>query len=199
MYDLEIMFLMQYELRKRTIKIESINKLCLVKQIESGIQGHIPQQKLKNYAWNFTEELGEFLDSPSEAERNSEIIDALHFLIEICIASGIKANQIAPSLAILCDHSVEIRTNRSLTERAYTNEELICDIILKLSRAMNLLKCRAWKIKPSFTKFDEFLFHIQSVWIAFISLCVEIKIEDQLLELYKEKNRINHARIDMRC
>ena len=103
---LEAIFSQQHHLMDKYKDIEARNlgssyPLCPVDM--NSCQG---QQKLKDYAWRITEEIGESMSSLKNKPWKSthvatdvdhyreELADAFHFFVELCILSGIEADDL---------------------------------------------------------------------------------------------------------
>jgi hypothetical protein len=103
---LEMIFTRQTELMKKYHQIEAEKGLLLTPDVPVDIDSHLGQARLKDFAWRITEELGEAMgclkNRPWKQTQmhtdivhyQEEIVDALHFFIELCILSGFTARSL---------------------------------------------------------------------------------------------------------
>ena len=103
---LDAIFARQRELMEKYHDIEKAKGLLQTEDIPVNIDDHLGQARLKDFAWRVTEELGEAMNclknkpwkqTQMETDRThyeEEIIDALHFFIELCILSGFDAESL---------------------------------------------------------------------------------------------------------
>ena len=97
---LEAIFARQRELMVTYHEIEETNGLLITPDVPVDIHSKEGQQRLKDFAWRITEELGEAMNTLKNKpwkqthmitdvkHYNEEISDAFHFFIELCILSG---------------------------------------------------------------------------------------------------------------
>lgn len=85
-------FSRQFELMKKFERIERENKLLEVPGQVEDLDSPYGQAKMRRIAWAITEEVGEVLDLAwlGSVDRNEEIADVFHFLVELIIVSGIQ-------------------------------------------------------------------------------------------------------------
>jgi hypothetical protein len=103
---LEAIFTRQKELMVKYHDIEEANGLLETSDVPVDIHSKEGQQRLKNFAWRVTEELGEAMNTLKNKpwkqthmltdvkHYNEEISDAFHFFIELCILSGIGSKEL---------------------------------------------------------------------------------------------------------
>lgn len=96
----------QRELMSKYDKIEAGNGCLETEDVPVDINSHTGQNRLKNFAWRITEELGEAMNclknkpwkqtmmETDEQHYQEELADAFHFFIELCILSGISAKEL---------------------------------------------------------------------------------------------------------
>lgn len=99
-------FLRQKELMDKYHKIESENGLLQTDKCPVDIDDPFGQARLKDFAWRITEELAEAMHvlknrswkkTWTKTDREAytiELIDAFHFFVELCILSGIEAEDL---------------------------------------------------------------------------------------------------------
>ena len=100
---LEDIFGRQRELMHKYHNIEKKNGLLQTESVPVDINSKEGQQRLKDFAWRITEELGEAMNCLKNKPWKQthfqtdldhyyeEISDAFHFFIELCILSGLDA------------------------------------------------------------------------------------------------------------
>lgn len=103
---LEAIFIRQRELMEKYHPIEEQQGLLLTPDIPVNLHDPKGQARLKDFAWRVTEELGEAMNclknkpwkqtfmETDEAHYKEEIVDALHFFVELCILSGFDAESL---------------------------------------------------------------------------------------------------------
>lgn len=101
---LYLMFERQHKLMEKYHGIEKANGCLQTEDVPVDIQSCLGQARLKDFAWRVTEEIGEAMNclknkswkqsqmETDEIHYKEEIIDAAHFFIELCILSGIEAD-----------------------------------------------------------------------------------------------------------
>lgn len=103
---LKLIFDRQRKLMEKYHDIELKNKCLQTGDVPVDIQTTLGQQRLKDFAWRLTEEIGEAMSClknkpwkqthmETDVEHyKEEIIDAFHFFVELCILSGIDENDL---------------------------------------------------------------------------------------------------------
>lgn len=106
MDKLEAIFQKQRELLEKFHEIEASHGLLPDPNIPVNLETHQGQAVIKSRAWNVAEELAEAMNELKNrpwkqktypvdlAKYYEEIVDALHFFIELCILSGLDAQQL---------------------------------------------------------------------------------------------------------
>ena len=172
------------------------------------------QALLKDLAWRVTEELqGEAV---AEIDREncylaSELIDVLHFYVELLICSGLTYDR------LLETHWKDIKGESSNTdfmgEYAYTQvlqytnsppfsnswkfqiEHCIFNTMHSLAMAMHCLKNKPWKqthVETDIQKYEEHL--VEGFSLLFQTLLIAGLTEDDIYAKYFSKNKINQKR-----
>ena len=103
---LQDVFNRQKELMEKYHDIEKKNGLLQTDKVPVDINSHMGQQRLKDFAWRVTEELGEAMNCLKNKSWKQthfqtdvdhyyeELSDAFHFFIELCILSGLDAEDL---------------------------------------------------------------------------------------------------------
>ena len=143
------------------------------------IQSRTGQDRLRQFAWWITEEVVE-LETADPDEIMGEMSDVLHFVVELCILSGVDATVSIPS---------------KLLNQFEPMPEIVdpYDIILTVGEAINKLKAKPWKQTPKPVDEDLFRSAIKE------ALRITCQLIDQqgwdIEELYFMKNAVNQTRI----
>lgn len=190
-------FTHQRELIRRFDEIERMNGLLQHDAIPVFIDDIHGQKRLREFAWRFVEEMCEahgawdqYIMSQEENESEKleafriELSDCFHFLVGLCILSGIT-----PSMLINESPYHE-------TEEDDVSRHLLP--VLYVGWAMNQLKTRPWKIAQRKTDVREYRAAIRRAFFAFIDtagIYYDINFND-LYDTYLKKMRINQQRID---
>ena len=106
MDKLDLIFARQRELLERFHQIEAQHGLLPDPDVPVDITTHHGQAVLRSRAWNVTEELAEAMNElknrpwkqktyPVDLEAfYEELVDALHFFVELCILAGLSAQDL---------------------------------------------------------------------------------------------------------
>jgi len=106
MDKLDLIFARQRELLERFHQIEAQHGLLPDPKVPVDITTHQGQAVLRSRAWNMTEELAEAMNElknrpwkqktyPVDLEAfYEELVDALHFFVELCILAGLSAEDL---------------------------------------------------------------------------------------------------------
>lgn len=163
------------------------------------LNNRFDQARIKDTAWRMTEELGESLDAIGTASFQEELIDVLHFLVELTILSGMKFKDILHNidaddhLENLCFFSrVSYRGIRDhKSEVMVRSYQVICS----LSMACNVLKNKPWKQTPKDTDVNLYHRRIRGVWYDFFRLLSICQMNSNLIfEAYFHKSDKNKDR-----
>jgi len=103
---LDAIFRRQKELLEKFHEIEDSHGLLPDRNVPVNLETHQGQAVIKSRAWNVTEELAEAMNElknrpwkqktyPVDLDKYyEEIVDAFHFFIELCILSGLSAQDL---------------------------------------------------------------------------------------------------------
>ena len=143
----KVIFTRQKELMAKYEGIEERNGLLETHDVPVDIDSYKGQARLKNFAWRVTEELTEALEpvyannftlvpgSDEYVHTIEEFIDAVHFLAELTILSGLDNNPVFDTNPI---EKVSVNNPTYLVMNTMT-------VIMNLGLAMNCLKNKPWK------------------------------------------------------
>ena len=179
--------------------IETGNGSPNVRPEEMDLHSPVHQRILKDHAWRVAEELAEASEAYVLESHMShfceEVADALHFLIELTIFSGMGPTDLIdanpPTDLLSCLYLQAERLNRATTHADYFNP-----IYMNLGRTMNCLKNKPWKTSHMLTDIMRYRQCLRDTWQAFICAAQEHEITAQkLYSLYFKKNQVNQFRI----
>ena len=183
----------QWKLAEKYKDIEGMGNLLEPKFLKINIDTQEGQKWIKDFAWRVTEELAEADEAKKLWEKEDdkelaeqyythyleELIDALHFLVELCIIAGYK-QEIVPLYVPHCDYETT-----SPWEVTY-NLGLMC----------NCLKNKPWKQTQMLTDRPKFYGFLRLAWEALICIYKDNDMEDiDVYNLYFKKNAVNQFRI----
>lgn len=148
------------------------------------------QLRFKDFAWRITEELTEATLSLGEEDRThyeEELIDALHFSVELLILCGFRPKDF---------HGEFVPGNDSLTRLFLYNERRgVYPVIEKLGEAMNRLKLKPWKTTAMLTDKAAFRNSLGDFFVLFIGLLAEAGFTPRTATaMYLNKNAVNQFR-----
>lgn len=170
----------------------------LLETLEDNIYTAKGQKWIKDFAWRVTEELAEAFEAKLDRDRArndnlltladefnthyiEEIIDALHFLVELTIIAGYDAD-----LPKLC---TKIDTSK------IDNGKFPAAVVYYLGLMCNTLKNKPWKQTQMLTDENKFLKYLENTWSVFLSYLKNEVGDDKMIYLfYFKKNEINKFR-----
>lgn len=205
--------------------IEVSSGTMLTAKVPVDINCGLGQQRLKDFAWRVTEELMESLEAlvDNPGAHAEELIDALHFMAELCILAGITTEDLridintalfalnkGPSDCVLEGYYVFHNTVYGTPKNSMSSsrtvfslsqpeiERATLEVLKPLGKAMNELKNRPWKQTKTKTDFEKFN---QYICDTLAELCLLIAgstqfTPEQFLGAYINKNVINQNRQD---
>lgn len=185
---LKQIFLRQTELTNQFLRIERDNGLGDYHHIPFDVTNTYAQKQLRATAWYMVEEIGEVLTAPLETQQE-EVIDVLHFLVELLICSGITPEQIYPASK---DKLSDLFLNHS---HIYENS---CEYLIEtLAIAVHHLKAKPWKANPKETLVTIYQNDLVQVLFAFIEFAGFYGLTpDSLYNIYMGKANVNQKRIE---
>lgn len=173
------------------------------------------QWRIKDFVWRFLEEITEaaevrssvvITDSISyawldvwETDPNvrhffEELADSLHFITEMTMICGIRAN----TLGDMCRDNFQNKTIL-IGASTYTNDTFsiaVAEILFEVGLAANLLKNKQWKKCMMPTDIHMFRSYMIKTWCKFIELWLNLGCErDFIYTIYMRKASVNQWRI----
>lgn len=210
---LDLMFKRQHELAIKYLPIEGANGLLQTSDIPVNIDDRKGQSRLKDYAWRVQEELYEATDAMVQHPDNpehflEEMIDSIHFFIELNILCGIGPKEIreyyeipgqdVDSLSYLEGVSKELLISENIDTHYIPDALLIYTYIGQpIGNAMNRLKNKPWKQTHMVTDKQAFLDCLMPAWIGYFKVLSEkhgLSAKD-IFTLYFKKSEVNKFRI----
>jgi dimeric dUTPase (all-alpha-NTP-PPase superfamily) len=162
------------------------------------------QLQLKSFAWRITEELTEAslclmrdMTENDETHYLEEVIDALHFSVEICLMSGVdEGDDYSLTLEEYFTHSNNNPLNLYDVESQQLMRFTIYQAIERLGEAMNRLKLKPWKSTAILTDVLAYRRSIREYLQKFIDVCKASGFTaDTAIAMYLNKNAVNQFRI----
>lgn len=184
------------------------------------------QEHFRLLAWRLTEEICEALnvvnlaldgiDSSDEARAtfNEEVADALHFLVELCLATGVTKDEFLSgteedglvlydgiseldSLGLLFRDSlrfISYAQRKQVQEGRFTAPKW-CEVIVQLGLAMQSLRQRPWRTDDRPTERKDWVLGLHLTFRKFVECCILSGIgSTTLYEAYFAKAKINDER-----
>lgn len=202
------LFNMQADLLERVHALELKNGFVGPELLIQDINDPKDQLRIRRYAWQITEEIGEALieryDLPISFEAKTvleEISDALHFYIELFLILGITPDQIEESpqgtviRGVLENPNPHPYPHRGL-EPFHLQHQKWLQSIVELIRAINLLKNRPWRTDRRLTDRVDFNNLLIRAFSSFIwAVQASGHTGGEIFRAYEKKNSTNHQRM----
>lgn len=161
------------------------------------INDRAAQLRLKDFAWRITEEITEATEALEEKNRIhylEELIDALHFSVELLCLCGISPYEIALSSDVGDTLDSLFQEEESADPTVYLQTRAY-DVIEALGKAMNMLKLKPWKTTAMITDMSRF----KVTMISFFRLLIRLLHVSgfnsvSCAEMYLKKNAVNQFR-----
>lgn len=188
---LKAIFDRQKELMEKYHDIEARSGLLQTADCPVNLHDKKGQARLKDFAWRFTEEIGEALDAYHHEEHyHEELIDGLHFLTEFTILSGNDYNT-------LC----EIGEYSDYLEAIYNEDkdknlgEALIDVVREMGMCCNCLKNKPWKQSSMLTDVEAFNTRLRKVWAHYMTMLSIAGLgSDDIANTYLKKSQVNKFR-----
>lgn len=175
-----------------------------------NIDDRLAQQRMKDFAWRFTEEMTEATQAlmlhPEIVDHfKEELSDATHFLIELMILADVKVEDITDNMKDydaydgdamdLIQHQFGVAI---VPDLSLNNVSLLqYKVITELGIAMNFLKNKPWKQSHMLTDENRFHTQLETTFFEFILMMFSFGIgSEEIYDLYTRKNKVNQFRQD---
>ena len=211
---LTAIFKRQHELREKYIEIEIKNGFRAEKIWPVNLHDRFAQHELKDFAWRFTEELGEAHECLQDHKNDSmwykiddiyhyreELIDAFHFLTEFTLLVGLNPNDIVPLIMEPDELNPSARLNTLLCQvkgMATTPRELYemgFHVVVQMGLVCNYLKNKPWKQSHMMTDEARMKRKLVGTWGAFFMLLRRAGFTSRdVYETYFKKSEVNKFR-----
>ena len=181
----------QKELMLKYKDIEERSGLMQTNECPVNLDDKKGQARIKDFCWRIVEEIGEAIDASEDHEHHvEELIDGLHFLVEMTIISGFAPEQIVwqklPSFDLLDSMIV------SVMKMGF--DECLKTLVMDLGMLGNCLKNKPWKQTNMLTDKDEFERRLRLVWIDYITILSLDMSSDDIVNIYFKKSQVNKFR-----
>jgi dimeric dUTPase (all-alpha-NTP-PPase superfamily) len=174
----------QWELAQKYKEIESMG--TLLETTEHNIDTAVGQRWIKDFCWRVTEELAEAQeasiiyadigDEDALLHYKEELIDALHFLVEM--------TQIAGYDYTIAKYTMSIDSSMSTWS----------DVVYSMGLMCNTLKNKPWKQTQMLTDRNKFKGYLEDTWDHMINLLLSRMDEEEIYLFYFKKNKVNQFR-----
>jgi len=170
-----------------------------------NFQGKHEQEEFRLLAWRYTEELVEAMESFDDGSpRNGyheEMADALHFLVELCLATGITYSTLVTGIESAKfkseddGDSLDFVFKRVKADPIYSQRWF--GSIRSLGLAMMNLRQRPWRRDNRESNRAPFVLMMQATFYGFVNVCTRTGITAQELHnAYFAKAKINDQRTE---
>ena len=170
-------------------------------KIPFDLDSRFGQDRIRKFCWYATEELVEMCESVTNKQFWEELSDATHFMLELCIISGISSEKIlGRSFHDVC----RLQTHWSYYKGPYYDLSLnqyydgndVLRIIRHLGMAANCLKMKPWKQTLVVTNVSKFEFQVKMAFLALLDLArMTGMTHDDFFKVYYSKSEVNNFRI----
>lgn len=210
---LALMFERQHSLAVKYLPIEKENGLLQTEDFPVSINSRHGQARLKDFAWRTQEELYEATDALAIHQDNmehflEEMIDSLHFFIELNLLCGISCNNLrefyevpedVDFMEFMCNLSDSLPITSDTEQLKYipTPCLIYTTIGQPIGNAMNKLKNKPWKQTHMVTDETAFRDCLFPAWLGYFRVLHQkygLNGED-IFNLYFRKSEVNKFRI----
>lgn len=220
---LKAIFDRQESLRQKYDAIEKANGLMQTDKHPLNLHDRHCQARIKDFAWRFTEEIGESLecfmddyalmtdDISGDWHRTDkvphfreELMDALHFLTELTILVGMGPDDLFPPVAsdkpytriqgvLLDGRDGQVDLNMIRVRRHIYPAAF--EAIMHMGLTCNFLKNKPWKNTHQLTDEAAFCLSLKRVWHHFGKLLLYAGFDAPMIyDMYIRKNEVNKFR-----
>lgn len=189
----------QRELANKYVEIEEMGDL--LDKTKTNLDTLEGQIWLKDFLYRTIEEVGEsfevvrnhshwdFVEDVNRIHYSEELIDALHFFVELCIIAGIEREEFKDISKYGHVDMLEIGlTNNSFSIRHW-------EIVEALTLAGNKLRNKKWKKTHVLTDRKIFFDYLEEAFDRLIGCLRAVGLNDvDIYNLYFKKNKVNQFR-----
>lgn len=188
----------QKELMFKYHDIEKRSGLLQTEDCPVNLDDKRGQARIKDFSWRIMEELGEALDAHSSNDMEhykEELIDGLHFLVELTILSGVEPEDL---LFEKENGNCDLLDSLCVVNDFYQNwnslNGVVTNIVRDLGMMCNCLKNKPWKQTNMITDKNKYLHQLKLVWYDYISLLTYKMSASIIAETYLKKSQVNKFR-----
>lgn len=204
---LEAIFKRQAEFVKSLRPIYLRNGFCHhAESMPWPINDRDSQEEFRLLAWRCIEEVYEAIYGLRVADFvvndpfREEVADALHFFVELCLATGIGSRDLIFHYEGLCFPPDEDALDHVFKFVGSSPNDSIIDrwnlFVERMARAMMMLKQRPWRTDDRPTNERVFRSQMAASFMSFIAACKRSGITaDSLHDAYFAKGKVNDQRI----
>lgn len=192
---METLYQKQLELIELIAPVEAENSPLLSALQIRGMYTRMPQQavlndrvvqlRIKESAYRLQEELAEVIEAVRDGNQDNveeELVDCLHFLLELSLLANLEIPQSETSMSLLFDIPLPGKFD-------------VTDLIYTIGMAMQCLKNKPWKRTTKDVNIEEFHIRVAGIWVAFGELCGAAGMNaEKMYEGYFAKHAINEQR-----
>lgn len=161
-----------------------------------SLNSRIAQEEFRLLAWRFTEELVEATIEADPQKYITELADALHFLVELGICTGIGPTELYGNETATWDSIFADAAKAMYYGQRKGYGDLCALSITHLGEAMCCLKQRPWRTDYRPTDAATFRVRYRIAFLAFITDCVHRGVSaDALYDAFFAKAAVNDQRI----
>lgn len=160
------------------------------------------QDRIRKFMWYLTEELMEMCSAEhKDSHFFEELSDATHFMLELCIITGIGSERI---LGRSFHDSCRLETYWSFYKGPYYSRPLgqhvdgddVLRVIRHLGKAASCLKMKPWKQTTVITDDSRFESHIKMAFLSLLEIARTTGMtHEEFFKAYYSKSEVNHFRI----
>lgn len=199
---LDLIFARQHSLVSKYLPIEEKNGLLHTHDCPVNLDDRFGQARLKDFFWRVTEELTEAVDAARVHEHipnhtYEEVADALHFLVEACILSGLTSKDFdLGHTGDKLEALVSVARGHQVLQPPIKLELLVYEVIHDIGCASNCLKQRPWKLTHQLTDKAKYYPLLKDSLYSLIEVFVSFGFTaDQIFAMYWRKSEVNNFRI----
>lgn len=194
--DLDYIFACQAEMIPHHVEKERKNNARWSCSTPVDLSTRAGQMQIKDFFWRVTEEVTETIDkfrhSASAEDIMEELVDVLHFLVEVAIHVGVTPYDLAP---VNNDQKLQYLFDRrrvAMDSVDHSGYELIHE----LGQCAAMMKARPWRDKFPPVHKDDLIPHIRSAFMYLLSMFgLLVTNIEEIVEAFTHKYNINKRRL----
>lgn len=192
---LSAIFNRQKELMKKYHDIELRSGLMQTEDCPINLNDKYGQSRIKDFCWRIIEEVGESLDAFQQNDFvhvNEELIDGLHFLVEMTILTGKDETFLYSEQ--MAYHKDKLYDFYLLCKIGLPVDTCVSRLVENLGMMANCFKNKPWKQSNMLTDIDGFYDRLYIVWVCYFNLLSVFLDADEICEVYFKKSQVNKFR-----